>query len=228
MPRLGCYCWCSGETHGIPRSTIRSTRRRRMKLRSALMASAMLALPLAAANAQPVNGPYISLGVGANIMQKEPITQSGRIHLNDTNLQTNLGGAASVAAGWGFGNGIRAELEFPFRYNSLQKIRGSNNSSSSVGGSEQKYGPMVNVLYDFNDITPIVVPYVGLGVGYQLAQERIDNFNGPGANFNKAEGAFAYQAILGAAFPISQMPGLAFTAEYKFMGLAGDRTYHAS
>ena len=35
----------------------------------------------------------------------------------------------------------------------------------------------------------------------------------------------AYQAILGAAIPISSVPGLAVTAEYRFMGLAGDRTY---
>ena len=37
--------------------------------------------------------------------------------------------------------------------------------------------------------------------------------------------AFAYQAILGAAFPIAAVPGLAVTAEYRFMGLAGNRTY---
>ena len=38
-------------------------------------------------------------------------------------------------------------------------------------GREQKYGPMVNVLYDFNGLTPWFVPYIGVGVGYQWAQE---------------------------------------------------------
>ena len=43
-----------------------------MKLRSALLATAMLASSLAAANAQ-VAGPYIGLGGGLNIMQNEEI-----------------------------------------------------------------------------------------------------------------------------------------------------------
>ena len=38
-------------------------------------------------------------------------------------------------------------------------------------GREQKYGPMVNVLYDFNGLTPWFVPYIGVGAGYQWAQE---------------------------------------------------------
>jgi outer membrane protein OmpA-like peptidoglycan-associated protein len=45
---------------------------------------------------------------------------------------------------------------------------------------------------------------------------------------SQTEGAFAYQAILGAAFPIPPVPGLAVTAEYRFMGLAGNRTYNTS
>ena len=38
-------------------------------------------------------------------------------------------------------------------------------------------------------------------------------------------GSFAYQAILGAAFPIAAIPGLAITAEYRFLGTAGNRDY---
>ena len=29
---------------------------------------------------------------------------------------------------------------------------------------------MVNVLYDFNDVAPWIVPYVGVGVGYARDQ----------------------------------------------------------
>jgi len=42
---------------------------------------------------------------------------------------------------------------------------------------------------------------------------------------NSTEGSFAYQAILGLALPINAAPGLAITAEYRFMGLAGSRSY---
>ena len=46
------------------------------------------------------------------------------------------------------------------------------------------------------------------------------------ARTNSGQGAFAYQAILGAAFPIAGVPGLAITAEYRFLGLYGDRNYN--
>jgi OOP family OmpA-OmpF porin len=201
-----------------------------MKLRSALLAAtAMLALPLAAANAQ-VTGPYISLGGGGNFMQQEPITSAGSMTLGNTNLHFDAGAAGVVAGGYGFGNGIRAELEFDYRYNSLNKVTGAG-ASASLNGNEQKFGPMVNVLYDFYDfaaITPMFVPYAGLGLGYQWADERVTGAGGFRTNFDKTAGAFAYQAILGAAIPISAVPGLSVTGEYRFLGLAGDRTYRAT
>ena len=55
--------------------------------------------------------------------------------------------------------------------------------STGAGGDEMKYGGMVNVLYDFDPsvlglgFLP-VVPYVGVGVGYQWAQDRNAHFYG--------------------------------------------------
>src|ERR1051326_6238140 len=121
-----------------------------MKLRSALLASAMLALPIAAANAQ-VTGPYISLGAGVNIMQDEKIKSVAGFP-SSNNLQTDLGAVGVLAGGWGFGNGLRAELEFDYRYNSLDKVTGPG--GGTLSGREQKYGPMANVLYDFYGLTP--------------------------------------------------------------------------
>jgi OmpA-OmpF porin, OOP family len=97
--------------------------------------------------------------------------------------------------------------------------------SATINGNEQKYGPMVNLLYDFNDfsaVAPLFIPTIGVGVGYQWAPVTL---SAGGVSASKTAGAFAYQAILGAAFPIQSAPGLAITAEYRFFGLAGDRTY---
>jgi OOP family OmpA-OmpF porin len=80
---------------------------------------------------------------------------------------------------------------------------------------------MVNMLYDFNNLSPTFKPYLGVGAGYQWTDV---NSSSPKITTGSA-GAFAYQAIVGAAIPISSMPGLAVTGEYRFMGLAGDRTY---
>jgi OOP family OmpA-OmpF porin len=190
-----------------------------MKLRSALLATAMMALPLAAANAQAVDGFYINLGAGVNIMQQEQVKSAAP----STDLHMNVGGMGLAAAGWGFGNGLRAELEFDYRYNRLDHVT-SAGASTSLSGSEQKYGPMVNLAYDFTTISPLFVPYIGAGVGYQWA--KLDpSVPGTGLLFSQSKGAFAYQAIIGAAFPLPNVPGLAITMEYRFMGLAGDRTY---
>ena len=70
--------------------------------------------------------------------------------------------------------------------------------------------------------TPLFVPYIGAGAGYQWASEHVTL---GGISGSETKGAFAYQAILGAGFPIPSVPGLAITAEYRFMGLAGDRDY---
>jgi outer membrane protein OmpA-like peptidoglycan-associated protein len=75
-----------------------------------------------------------------------------------------------------------------------------------------------------------VVPFVGLGVGYQA--EILQGGVAAGPQFsnlilyipNNTVGSFAYQAMLGLAFPIAGVPGLAITTEYRFMGLAGDRS----
>jgi len=196
-----------------------------MTFRSVLLASAMLALPLAAANAQ-VTGPYISLGGGANFMQQEPVKSAGGGSVSGTNVHTDPGGIGVVAGGWGFGNGIRAELEFSYRYNSLNQLSFPG-GTASLKGSEQKYGPMVNVLYDFYNfgVPMAIVPYIGVGAGYQWTHENITSGGPFGVSTGDTAGALAVQGILGAAMPVSPVPGLSITAEYRFMALPGERSY---
>jgi len=196
-----------------------------MRIRNALLAATMLGLPLAA-HAQPVTGLYVAGGAGGNFMQQAPIKVFGGVNVSGWDYDTNPGAAAVLSLGWGFGNGLRAEFEGDYRYNGLSKIT-TPFGNNSLSGKEQKFGPMVNVLYDFNGLSPMVVPYVGVGAGYQWADLDITGIGDEPSTLNKTKGAFAYQAILGAAFPIPPVPGLAVTAEYRFMGLAGNRSYNA-
>ena len=191
-----------------------------MKFRGALLAASILAMPMLA-SAQPVTGLYLGAGAGVNIMQDESIKSVDGFATPGAKLETNIGAVGVGSVGWGFGNGLRAEFEGDYRYNGLNKVTGMG-GGSQIGGSEQKYGPMVNVLYDFYGLGS-VVPYVGVGAGYQWAH---DTFTSGGYSTSDTAGAFAYQAILGAALPIASVPGLAVTAEYRFMGLAGNRTYN--
>jgi outer membrane protein OmpA-like peptidoglycan-associated protein len=156
-------------------------------------------------------------------MQNEHIEGSGAPQLG-----SKLGPAVVGSLGWGFGNGLRMEVEGDYRDNKFSTATPAVfGPGTSAGGWEQKYGAMVNVLYDFTGIGP-VEPYVGLGGGYQWVNADNVSVSGPFGNAhvaNSTKGDFAYQAILGVALPITAAPGLALTAEYRFMGLAGDRTY---
>ncbi len=190
-----------------------------MNFRNALVAATILALPLAA-NAQPVTGLYIGGGAGVNIMHDESAKITAPGFSAGGHLQTRVGPAVAISLGYGLGNGFRAEVEGDYRYNTF------GGGGTLQGGQEQKFGAMVNVLYDFVGVIPYVQPYVGVGAGYQWVQER--NLHAAGAGFTSAaatdtEGKFAYQAILGASMPIT--PALSLTADYRFMGLAGDRKY---
>jgi OmpA-OmpF porin, OOP family len=193
-----------------------------MKLRSALVASAMLAMPLAAANAQPVTGLYVGGGVGVNFLQTESFNLAIPHASATGSIKSYVGPGVVIDLGWGFGNGLRAEVEGDYLENGF---KGPCGGVAACGGQEQKTGAMVNALYDFVGLVPVVQPYVGVGVGYQQVFESnlFDGgvFHAP----NNNRGSFAYQAIVGLGFPIASVPGLALTAEYRFMGLAGNRSY---
>ncbi len=233
-----------------------------MKLRSALLAATVLAAPIAA-KAEAISGLYIGAGAGANFLQQEKIKSVGfpQAGIPQTNLNVRGSSGAKIKSdtgfvglfsiGYGFGNGLRLEVEGNYRDNKLNGIKGGGlQGFSSAGGNEKKYGGMLNVLYDFDPnvlgfanvfgYLPLPVsPYIGVGAGYVWAQDqnvRLTGFTGPTAGFpggfrelartNQGQGAFAYQGIAGVAVPIASVPGLAITGEYRFLGLEGDRTYN--
>jgi outer membrane protein OmpA-like peptidoglycan-associated protein/opacity protein-like surface antigen len=208
-----------------------------MKLRNALLAATILAAP-AAAIAQPVTGPYVSLGVGANYLQNQNIRDFSVPALGafspgyNGHLSTNTDVMGSAAFGYGLGNGIRIELQGDYRQNSLHSFAGL-----SATGQEQSFGGFANVLYDF-DLSPFGVPlspYVGVGAGYNQIKFSNGGFSGYGGTAGNipvfiretnTQGDFAAQGILGVAYNIPQVPGLALTVEGRVMGIPQDQSFH--
>jgi len=195
-----------------------------MKFRIALVAATVLALPLVA-KAQPITGLYIGAGGGVNIMQDEHASVSVGDTSGSGSLKTRVGPALDLTIGYGLGNGFRIELEGDYRANDFS---GCSGGCTSVSGRERKYGWMGNLLYEFDDLSPFIQPYVGAGAGYQWVQDK--NLSGvtslgSGSTTGGTNARFAYQGIVGAAVPIAGVPGLSVTADYRFMGLVNDRSY---
>jgi outer membrane protein OmpA-like peptidoglycan-associated protein len=219
-----------------------------MKFRNALVAATILALPFAA-NAQPVTGLYVGAGVGPDLQLNTDVKNlqigSGPLGGLSTSGQekysTGFAGLASI--GWGLGNGFRAEVEGNYLQTNGNGFTGFTRFGGfNGGGKQEKYGGFVNGLYDFVGLIPVVQPYVGAGVGIQWVDNNTHAYNtnfvtARGETFNPGtldfssqgtKAVFAYQAILGAAVPIDAIPGLALTAEYRFIGTAGNRSQSAT
>jgi OmpA-OmpF porin, OOP family len=198
-----------------------------MKLRTALLAATVMAAPVIA-QAQPVTGLYVAGGLGYNILSNEKINADTPLGTAGTHAKFNGGFVGLGSVGWGFGNGLRVEVEGDYYTN---QMTGTTSSNVYLKGWENKYGVMVNALYDFQLGIPLV-PYIGAGVGYQWANWKnasLYSYNpAVSGSVNSVEGSFAYQGIVGAALPIAPMPGLALTAEYRFMGMPGNRNYTVS
>lgn len=201
-----------------------------MKFWTALFATTAIALPLTAASAQPIDGLYIGGGGGINLLQRQDLTLSTPSLSRSGSVRSDPGAAAVLSLGWGFGNGIRAEIEGSYRQNNGFTNPNGYGGPGRFGGREQKAGAMANVLYDFVGVVPYMQPYAGLGVGYQQVIEQNLGGDLPApvghvTSTANSRGSLAYQAIVGASMPIYNIPGLAVTAEYRFMGLAVDRQY---
>jgi outer membrane protein OmpA-like peptidoglycan-associated protein len=210
-----------------------------MSLKKALLAATVMSLPLAA-QAQPVTGLYIAGGVGANWLGNFdslnlsglPASISNQVGTgasNSIDFSTGIMGVGSL--GWGFGNGIRVELEGSYRYNEVDKARAYSRPTFNIGGDTTQIGALANVLYDFNlsswGVSPrTFMPYIGAGVGYVWGNANKIGYSVTGnagnivrTNIDDSSGAFAYQAIVGGAFGLGDfVPGLALTVEYRFLG----------
>ncbi len=214
-----------------------------MNLRSTLLAATILALPVVGhaqgmldygGRNQPISGVYLGGGVGANFSQEQNNTITDGPYSASGKFNFDTGFVGKLAVGYGFGNGFRAELEGSYRYNGLS---GTNPlplaGVAHASGDVQKYTGMLNGLYDFNNVSPYVIPYLGVGIGYGGQELQGVNIytnntaasarNGNIRIGNTTKGSFAVQAIVGAAFPVT--PNLSITAEYNFFVMPTDLNY---
>ncbi len=182
--------------------------------------------------AQPIDGLYVGAGALYNFKQDEHTQRSAGSGLQSGLFRFDEGGFGGVGSvGYGLGNGLRFEVEGDYRQNGLREF---SSATPRVQGqsTQQDYGVMANALYDI-DLRPYGVsfaqPYVGVGAGYQWSH--LNGFattnvvNGNVNHLGGTSGNFAYQGIVGLAFPIQAIPGLAVTAEYRFLGILGNQSF---
>ena len=201
-----------------------------MRFRGALLAATILTAP-AVVSAQPFQGVYIGAGAGYNYRQGVDVRRSPALFTPNLEISGSSGYVALGSVGYGFGNGIRIELEGNYRNTQNRQITGTG-FPTTAGGKLQNYGVMVNALFDMDIGFPWIYPYVGLGAGYGWT--RLNRIYAAGTNFpfslsaDETQGNFAWQVIGGLSFPIPNVPGLSVTAEYRFYSIIGPPAYTAT
>ena len=191
-----------------------------------LAAAAVVALPVLA-QAQPVTGLYLGAGIGGNLLQETDATlkMPGEPNASDS-IDFSWGYVGVLSLGWGFGNGLRVELEGNYRSNDVSDYKfGGTEKGPGATGTVTSYGAMANILYDIDlgNMLGGITPYVGVGAGYIWHDYDKVGVSQAGDSLTVSgdAGNFGGQAIVGLSLPISAVPGLALTAEYRFMATAG-------
>jgi outer membrane protein OmpA-like peptidoglycan-associated protein len=211
------------------------------------MATTLLVLP-GLASAQdflprfggPGSGLYIAGGAGVNWLEDSDMTSQGALRTGLANAGAGLSGNADFDTGWvgvlslgyAFGNGFRAEIEGSYRENSINGINGFAGIAAprTQSGDVTTWGVMANVFYDFDlgwNLGGVgIVPYVGGGLGYAVNDWDGVAISSPATGrtlrLDGDNGNFAWQVMVGAAFPLASVPGLAITAEGRYFATLSD------
>ena len=190
-----------------------------MKLKTGLLAAGLL-VAASAVQAQPVTGPYVAGGVGYNMLSDINVNSSTVGGVTTSAGGTKLRGGSGIAGvgsfGWGFGNGMRVELEGNYRGQSI-----SSSGGGLSNGTQRTYGVMVNGLFDFDVGSKMIYPYLGGGVGYEMSALRGNTAGPPAIALGGNRGNLGLQAIAGLSVPVG-VPGLSVTAEYRFLARPGN------
>ena len=182
-------------------------------------------LHASASLAQPVTGIYAAIAGGGNVLQNETVRLSPSFPSGIDKFDYGYAGVAS--AGYGFGNGVRVELEGNYRHNDLRHFA-SSRFPAAAGGFQENYGGMVNALFDMDIGKSWLYPYLGVGAGYAWTRQQTHYITGDGSyaeNTDGTSGHFAYQAMFGLSVPVPWVVGLSMTAEYRFFSVLGPEKF---
>ena len=121
-PILDCKCYSEGlKQILLSRVSSESQMKKNISIAAVIVA---LCLPVLA-KAQALSGAYIGADVGANFAND--LESAG----STTRITSDAGPAEILNVGWGFGNGLRTELEGSYRSNDLSDIETRRNQSAA-------------------------------------------------------------------------------------------------
>jgi outer membrane protein OmpA-like peptidoglycan-associated protein len=173
-----------------------------MRIVTGILAAGLVAGLSSAALA---DGWYAGAETGLNLAPSEKY-KDFKNGTSEVKVSHDAGFGLLANAGYAFGQ-FRAEGEFGWRYNGVDKVNGVSGS-----GDVQAYDLMLNGYYDIKTGTAWT-PYLGLGIG---AADIVNNSvrNSSGSLTNDSDIVFAYQGIAGVSYALNDH--LSLNADYRY------------
>jgi opacity protein-like surface antigen len=159
-------------------------------------------------------GPYARLLGGLNFALDSDFDGNRSDSFPSGEASLDTGAVVGLGGGYRFNRNFAAELEYAYRSNDIDKIKGSGGTTIADGGDLASVAIMANGYYFF-DFAESWSPYIGFGMGF--LQEIDSDVELVGANDQKdlEDSVFAWQAMVGAEVPIDD--SWRFYGEGRFM-----------
>ena len=173
--------------------------------------SVTIGLSMHPAAAQDAGGYYTKVFGGLSSLRGDSLTLGGAT----STLSYDTGATFGGAVGYDYANSpLRAELEFVYRSGDATGLP----VGVGTGGDFASTSLMINGYYMFETAGKLK-PYAGLGIGY-VTEIDFDIEGGTAAGEYSDRGLLAYQAMVGAEYPISKRLSVYGEARYFSAGNA--------
>ena len=183
--------------------------------RAALAVLASAAALVAPAAAQDVFGAYVQVHGGAFFQTGDELSfdvfgPTGDDDRASFDVDPEVGYAVGALLGYEVALGLSVEVEATLRSNSIDLETGADLFDDELG-DEETLAVMLNGVYTFA-VPFLADPYVGAGLGYAK----------PAGDSDAFDGAFAYQAKAGLAWPVGVGSVLTEASYFATNGLEAD------
>ena len=168
----------------------------------------------ASADNNDYTGPYAKLLGGLNFALDSDYEGSSPSSFPSGEASLTTGAIAGLAGGYRFNRNFAAELEYAYRSNDIDKIKGSGGTTIADGGDLASVAIMANGYYFF-DFAETWSPYIGLGLGFLQEIDSDVELTGLADQKDLEDEVFAWQAMVGAEVPMTD--NWRFYGEGRFM-----------
>lgn len=169
----------------------------------ALLSTSGLLTRHASADNRDYQGPYARLIGGLSFAQDSDFEGGGPGSFPSGEASLSNGAIVGLAAGYRFNRNFAADLDYAYRSNDIDKVKGTGGATIADGGDLASVAIMANGYYYF-DFAETWSPYIGLGLGFLQEIDSDVELTGATPQKDLEDQVFAWQAMLGAEVPIHE------------------------